>query len=98
MVLIAIIILLIIIFLLIYKLIKIKKNKPISLELEKEIMNFMSNIDSVDVRDIEKIDVKKSNDFNDDTLDLNELFKTMSLTIVKDKSDYDFGLLRNTKK
>ena len=54
----------------------------------------MSNIDSVDIRDVEKV----SNKVSDDTVDLNELFKTMSLTIVKDKSDYDFGLLRNTKK
>ncbi len=88
---------LIIIALLIYK-IKFKKKDFISEELEKEIMDFMSTIDSVDVRDIEKNNVQKINDFNDDTLDLNELFKTMSLTIVKDKSDYDFGLLRNTKK
>ena len=88
---------LIIIALLIYK-IKFKKKDFISEELEKEIMDFMSTIDSVDVRDIAKNNVQKINDFNDDTLDLNELFKTMSLTIVKDKSDYDFGLLRNTKK
>lgn len=88
---------LIIIALLIYK-IKLKKKDFISEELEKEIMDFMSTIDNVDVRDIEKNNVQKINDFNDDTLDLNELFKTMSLTIVKDKSDYDFGLLRNTKK
>lgn len=88
---------LIIIALLIYK-IKFKKKDFISEELEKEIMDFMSTIDSVDVRDIEKNNVQEINDFNDDTLDLNELFKTMSLTIVKDKSDYDFGLLRNTKK
>lgn len=88
---------LIIIALLIYK-IKFKKKDFISEELEKEIMDFMSTIDNVDVRDIEKNNVQKINDFNDDTLDLNELFKTMSLTIVKDKSDYDFGLLRNTKK
>lgn len=88
---------LIIIALLIYK-IKFKKKDFISEELEKEIMDFMSTIDSVDVRDIEKNNVQKIKDFNYDTLDLNELFKTMSLTIVKDKSDYDFGLLRNTKK
>lgn len=85
---------LIIIFLLIYKLKETKKNNPISEELEKEIIDFMSNIDSVDIRDVEKV----SNKVSDDTVDLNELFKTMSLTIVKDKSDYDFGLLRNTKK
>lgn len=92
--LIASIILLIIIFLLVYIIKNIKKEKPISEELEKEIIDFMSNIDSVDVRDIEKA----NNEVLDDTLDLNDLFKTMSLTIVKDKSDYDFGLLRNTKK
>lgn len=85
---------LIIIFLLVYIIKNIKKEKPISEELEKEIIDFMSNIDSVDVRDIEKA----NNEVLDDTLDLNDLFKTMSLTIVKDKSDYDFGLLRNTKK
>ncbi len=85
---------LIIIFLLIYKLKETKKNNPLSEELEKEIIDFMSNIDSVDIRDVEKV----SNKVSDDTMDLNELFKTMSLTIVKDKSDYDFGLLRNTKK
>lgn len=85
---------LIIIFLLVYIIKNRKKEKPISEELEKEIIDFMSNIDSVDVRDIEKA----NNEVLDDTLDLNDLFKTMSLTIVKDKSDYDFGLLRNTKK
>lgn len=85
---------LIIIFLLVYIIKNIKKEKPISEELEKEIIDFMSNIDSVDVRDIEKA----NNEVLDDTLDLNDLFKTMSLTIVKDKSDYDFGFLRNTKK
>lgn len=85
---------LIIIFLLVYIIKNIKKEKPISEELEKEIIDFMSNIDSVDVRDIEKA----NNEVLDDTLDLNDLFKTMSLTIVKDKSDYGFGLLRNTKK
>lgn len=85
---------LIIIFLLVYIIKNIKKEKPISEELEKEIIDFMSNIDSVDVRDIEKA----NSEVLDDTLDLNDLFKTMSLTIVKDKSDYDFGLLRNTKK
>lgn len=85
---------LIIIFLLIYRLKETKKNNTISEELEKEIIDFMSNIDSVDIRDVEKV----SNKVSDDTVDLNELFKTMSLTIVKDKSDYDFGLLRNTKK
>ena len=85
---------LIIIFLLVYIIKNIKKEKPISEELEKEIIDFMSNIDSVDVRDIEKA----NNEVLDDTLDLNDLFKTMSLTIVKDKSDYDFGLLRSTKK
>ena len=85
---------LIIIFLLVYIIKNMKKEKPISEELEKEIIDFMSNIDSVDVRDIEKA----NNEVLDDTLDLNDLFKTMSLTIVKDKSDYDFGLLRNTKK
>ena len=56
----------------------------------------MSNIDSVDIMNVEKEKLK--NKISDDTTDLNELFKTMSLTIVKDKSDYDFGLLRNTKK
>lgn len=90
------IIALIIIFLLIYKLKETKKNKPISEELEKEIIDFMSNIDSVDIMNVEKEKLK--NKISDDTTDLNELFKTMSLTIVKDKSDYDFGLLRNTKK
>ena len=85
---------LIIIFLLIYRLKETKKNNTISEELEKEIIDFMSNIDSVDIRDVEKV----SNKVSDDTVDLNELFKTMSLTIVKDKSDYDFDLLRNTKK
>ena len=73
---------------------KTRKNKSISLELEKEIADFMSNIDSVDIRDIEK----ENNKVLDDTMDLNDLFKTMSLTIVKDKSDYDFGLLKNAKK
>ena len=85
---------LIIIFLLVYIIKNIKKEKPISEELEKEIIDFMSNIDSIDVRNIEKA----NSEVLDDTLDLNDLFKTMSLTIVKDKSDYDFGLLRNTKK
>ena len=85
---------LIIIFLLVYIIKNIKKEKPISEELEKEIIDFMSNIDSVDVRDIEKA----NNVVLDDTLDLYDLFKTMCLNIVKYKSDYDFGLLRNTKK
>ena len=43
-------------YLLIYK-IKFKKKDFISEELEKEIMDFMSTIDNVDVRDIEKNNV-----------------------------------------
>lgn len=94
-----IIILIAAILLLFFKLKKVEKNKPISEELGKEIRDFMSTIDSVDVRDInlDKVE-EKTKEVTDDTLDLNDLFKTMTISIVKDNSDYDFGLLKDTKK
>lgn len=78
-----------------------EKNSPLSRELQKEIKDFMSEIENYDIEDIEKpkkepiIKEEKSKQITEDTLDLNDLFKTMSISIVKDKSDFDFGLVNN---
>lgn len=100
---IIIVILIIIISLLLVFKSKQEKNNPLSMELQKEIKDFMSEIENYDIEDVKKPEKKeiikeKNNQINEDTLDLNDLFKTMSISIVKDKSDFDFGLVNNKSK
>ena len=100
---IIIVILIIIISLLLIFKSKQEKNNPLSNELQKEIKDFMSEIENYDIEDVKKPEKKeiikeKNNQINEDTLDLNDLFKTMSISIVKDKSDFDFGLVNNKSK
>ena len=100
---IIIVILIIIISLLLVFKSKQEKNNPLSMELQKEIKDFMSEIENYNIEDVKKPEKKeiikeKNNQINEDTLDLNDLFKTMSISIVKDKSDFDFGLVNNKSK
>lgn len=100
---IAILIIIIVSLLLVSKSTK-EKNNPLSKELQKEIKDFMSEIENYDIEDIKQpkkediIKEEKPKPINENTLDLNDLFKTMSISIVKDKSDFDFGLVNNNQK
>ena len=38
--------------------------------------------------------VEKKDNVSDDTLDLDDLFKTMSIHVLKDDPNFDFGLQR----
>ena len=100
---IIIVILIIIISLLLIFKSKQEKNNPLSNELQKEIKDFMSEIENYDIEDIKQpekeIIKKETKQISEDTLDLNDLFKTMSISIVKDKSDFDFEIINpSTKK
>lgn len=98
---IVILIIIIVSLLLVFKS-KQEKNNPLSNELQKEIKDFMSEIENYDIEDIKQpekeIIKKETKQISEDTLDLNDLFKTMSISIVKDKSDFDFGLVNNKSK
>lgn len=98
---IVILIIIIVSLLLIFKS-KQEKNNPLSNELQKEIKDFMSETENYDIEDIKQpekeIIKKETKQISEDTLDLNDLFKTMSISIVKDKSDFDFGLVNNKSK
>lgn len=99
---IVVLIIIIVSLLLVFKS-KQEKNNPLSNELQKEIKDFMSEIENYDIEDVkmpekEKIIKEETKQISEDTLDLNDLFKTMSISIVKDKSDFDFGLVNNKSK
>ena len=67
------------------------KNQKKKKEPEEEI-------EILDVyEDVSPLSKKATKEVNEDTLDLDELFKTMSINIINDDSSFDFGLIRENK-
>ena len=59
------------------------------------------NNDKKEEEEIEILDVDdypSYKEVSDDTLNLDDLFKTMSIKVIKDDPDFDFDLIRTNKK
>lgn len=70
-------------------------------EEQIENLGFFEKSDVIEILDFNdnlKKDEKLEKDILDETIDLNELFKTMSINIIKQDDIVDFGLLRKKKK
>lgn len=61
-------------------------NKPNNNKEEEEI----------EILDVD--DYPSYKEVSDDTLNLDDLFKTMSIKVIKDDPDFDFDLIRTNKK
>lgn len=77
----------------------INKSKKHKQNIQKQANSKMEN----NVKDLFKNQAKEEIKTNDNkslesTIDLDALFKTMSINIQKDTSGFDFGLLRNKNK
>ena len=46
----------------------------------------------------EEIEILDLNDYDENTLDLDDLFKTISITKIEDDPNFDFDLRKTTKK
>ncbi|MBR3199350.1 MAG: hypothetical protein IKG27_04985 [Bacilli bacterium] len=54
--------------------------------------------EEIEVLDLYPSKEEKIDEVNDEVLDLDDLFKTISMTAVNSDQDFDFGLRRNDKK
>lgn len=64
-------------------------------------ISYSENTEYIEVLDFDDYTVKDEKlkkEILDETIDLNELFKTMSINIVAQDKNFDFGLLRKRKK
>lgn len=71
----------------------LKKEEVPAVRKEEEVIN-KGDIEILDLNDTSN----NSIDQKADTLDLDDLFKTISLTKVEDEKDFDFTLQRSEKK
>lgn len=55
-------------------------------------------IDNLSVKPNEEIEVLDLNDYDENTLNLDDLFKTISITKIEDDPNFDFDLRKTTKK
>lgn len=88
------IVLLVIIFIFSFVFYKINTIKKVTKKKEKE-----EEIEILDVDDNNYSDVSKQalKEVSQDTLNLDDLFKTMSINVIKDDPSFDFDLLRKNK-
>ena len=70
---------------------KIEKKKTIIPKEEIEILIYQDENQENNER------IKELPSVSDDTLNLDDLFKTMSIHVIKDNPDFDFGLKPNQK-
>ncbi len=54
--------------------------------------------DNLSVKPNEEIEVLDLNDYDENTLNLDDLFKTISITKIEDDPNFDFDLRKTTKK
>ena len=80
-----------------HKQFSVLKNKEVptaSAENEKVVGKNDSGIEVLDLNDVSKNSINEKAD----TLDLDDLFKTISLTKAEEEKDFDFTLQRSEKK
>lgn len=82
-----------------------KKNGPPVVnsvkEEEIEVLCVPEKSEVIEILDLDeqvRKDKKLERDILDETIDLNELFKTMSINVIKQDDVFDFGLLRKRKR
>lgn len=82
----------------------IKMNlKDIKKKEKKQIKNKEKTFNDVEILEVEKdkvvspIHKEVIKEVTEDTLNLDDLFKTLSMAAVKDDTDFDFGLIRKSK-